>query len=614
MVHDFPNNYYQLFSAKKDFVLLETSKYDMENYRTFLFIDPVEILQIYSVDEVPELFQKIDHYLSKGYYLAGYFAYECGYHFEKISPKTTFVNPIAWLGIYHQPIIFNHLTGVFEFSAEVLNSDPNGSCFLGESKLSKLRFNISKPDYLKKIKQIEDFILQGDTYQINFTGKYDFVFDGSIFALYNSLKNKQNVAYGALIKADSRYILCFSPELFFRLKNGKITTKPMKGTAKRGKTDQEDLLIQEWLEGDKKNRAENLMIVDLLRNDLGRISEIGSVKVRDLFSVEKYQTLFQMTSTIEAKVRAELNYYEIFKSIFPCGSVTGAPKIRSMQIIDELETSNRGVYTGAIGYFSPQREAIFNVAIRTPIISGNKGEMGVGSGIVYDSISKNEYTECQLKAHFLSVEYQEFELLETILWDKGYRLLENHIERINLSGKYFDYQLEVDSLIFHLMQNDRQLKNGTKYKVRLKINRYGEATIENSIIEECSQSKAHFVLLSDQKTDSNDILLYHKTTNRHFYDRMFQKALDEGCADMIFLNEKNQVTEGAISNIFIENNGCLITPPVECGLLNGVYRRYLLKERPNTIEKIITVKDLKAAEAIYICNSIRGLRRVRLKV
>lgn len=615
MYKDIPINYYQLVSGQKDFVLLETSRYDRENYRTLLFIEPIQILEIFSPTEVPYLFQKIDHYLTQGLYLAGYFAYECGYYFEKIAQTATYDEPIAWFGVYRQPIIFDHRTGSFDFPEGVKNhlkNGPSDNCLLADFKLDQFRFSISEPEYLKKINQIKNYILAGDTYQINFTGKYNFDFRGSILALYNSLKNKQSVSYGALINSGSRDILCFSPELFFRLNNGKIIVKPMKGTAKRGKTYHEDLDIQEWLRNDPKNQAENLMIVDLLRNDLGRIAEIGSVSVPEMFAVEKYPTLFQMTSTIEAKVRPEVNYYEIFQSIFPCGSVTGAPKIRSMQIINELETNHRGIYTGAVGYFSPQNEAVFNVVIRTLKINGVQGEMGIGSGIVYDSMPQTEYEECQLKAFFLITEFQEFELIETILWDNDYHLLEYHLERLGLSAKYFDYPLEVESLIVLLRQNSRLLKKGTKYKVRLKLSRQGELTFENNIIEVQSQPVSPLITLSDQKTNSNNLFLYHKTTNRHFYNQTLQEAIKAGFTDVIFTNEKNQVTEGAISNIFIEKNGLLITPPMECGLLNGVYRRYLLKEKPNTVEKVITIPDLKSAGAIYICNAIRGLRKVNL--
>ncbi|MEK6571444.1 MAG: bifunctional anthranilate synthase component I family protein/class IV aminotransferase, partial [Bacteroidota bacterium] len=265
------------------------------------------------------------------------------------------------------------------------------------------------------------------------------------------------------MKSKDREILCLSPELFFRYKDGTIVTKPMKGTAQRGKTLEEDLQQASWLRHDEKNRAENLMIVDLLRNDLGRICEIGTVNVEELFSVEKYQTLFQMTSTISGRVKNGTTYLEILRSLFPSGSVTGAPKIRSMRIIHELEESPRGVYTGAIGYFSPANEAVFNVAIRTIVIRGNTGEMGVGSGIVFDSVPEDEYSECELKGQFLTVPYGEFELLETMLWDNGYPFLARHLKRLNESAQYFDYVCDVENLREQLLDLSRSFTHGKKY-------------------------------------------------------------------------------------------------------------------------------------------------------
>ena len=613
MHNDFPAEYYQLLNKKENFVLLETSRYDKENYRTFLFIDPRETLQIYAVDEVPDLFARIEQYLTQDYYLAGYFGYECGYHFEQIAETTTSSHPIAWFGVYHEPIIFNHLTGTWENSCpKVLNPSSDDNFLLHEYELSNIRLNISRQDYYRKIADIKNYILAGDTYQVNFTAKYNFDFQGSALALYETLKKKQRISYGAFINSNGKNILCFSPELFFRLKDNKIITRPMKGTVKRGRTCEEDLLLQDWLRTDEKNRAENLMIVDLLRNDLGRVAEVGSVKVRELFSVEKYQTLFQMTSTIEGKAQEGLSYYAIFKSIFPSGSVTGAPKISSMQIIHELEPHRRGIYTGAIGYFSPAKEATFNVAIRTLVIDENKGRMGIGSGIVYDSIPGDEYAECELKAQFLTAPQEEFELIETILWDNGYRLLEKHINRISQSAKYFDYPCDINSLISGLRENSQSFVKGKRYKVRLKLNRYGEASSENMAIDEDLKSNSAVIILSNLRTDSNNKFLYHKTTNRHLYNEMYQKAINNGFADIIFMNERGQITEGATSNIFIKKDNHLITPPIECGLLNGVYRQYLIETQPNAREKVLSLKDLKEAKAIYICNAIRGLREVEL--
>ena len=435
MFRQLPAECYQFLKQQRDYVLLETSKFDSENYRTLLFYDPITILKINSLAEITHLFAEVETHLAKGYYLAGFLDYECGYHFEEVLSKLNPTQPVAWFGVYHQPLVFNHRAGCFENLSAATAAHFGTLQFESEAyNLSQLKLMITNSDYLEKLQRIREDIIAGDVYQIDFTTKYKFNFSGSVIDLYNDLRKQQPVPYGALINYENRQILSFSPELFFKLKASKIMTKPMKGTAPRGKTSHEDAQLHEWLRHDEKNRAENLMIVDLLRNDLGRIASIGSVAVPEIFTVARYPTLFQMTSTVTAELPPNLKYYDIFKALFPCGSVTGAPKIRAMQIINELENEPRGVYTGAIGYFAPGGKAVFNVPIRTLVINGERGEMGVGSGIVYDSVPEAEYAECCLKAKFLRTDDKEFKLIETILWDQGYRMLSQHIVRIQSIG------------------------------------------------------------------------------------------------------------------------------------------------------------------------------------
>jgi para-aminobenzoate synthetase/4-amino-4-deoxychorismate lyase len=611
--HDLPHEYYHLLLGRDDAVLLETSKYDADNHRTFLFIDPIRTLKIHSVDQVPGLIADVEKHRTAGYYLAGYFAYDCGYHFEDIAPASTSEVPIASFGVFRSPIVFDHLKAEdkgLPLRLHSLVSDEKPAT--DQYVISQLRLDMSEGEYSEKLEQIKEYILSGDTYQINFTTRYRFDFEGSTLALYEDLKRKQRVPYGAFIRSDGRDILCFSPELFFRYRDGTITTKPMKGTANRGRTSEEDRYWESWLRQDEKNRAENLMIVDLLRNDVGRISEIGSVSVRDLFSPEQYHTLFQMTSTIEGKVRSDTTYYDIFRSLFPCGSVTGAPKIRSMQIIHELEEAPRGVYTGAIGYFSPNDEAMFNVSIRTLVVDGNKGEMGVGSGIVFGSIPEEEYAECELKARFLTAPAEEFALIETMLWDDGFPFLERHIRRLQDSACYFDYPCNVDTILLELNEVSRTFLDGEKHKVRLRLDYSGNIFIEHSVIDE--DSKPSTVALSTARTNSSDRFLFHKTTNRRFYDDFFRRASEKGLTDIIFMNEKDQITEGTRNNIAVRIGRGLVTPPVDCGLLNGVYRQHLLETQPNIVERVLTADDLHNADAIYICNAVRGMREASLHV
>ncbi len=614
MVYSFPSECYTLLNTASDLVFLETCRFDRENYRSWLFMNPLTVLQIYAISELPKLFSEIEAYLSHQYYVAGYFNYECGYHFENISASPCHSNkPLAWFGVYPAPVVFNHLTG--EWEQGFPGSAPFNSCqSLTEGyTINNSEFVFSAATYHQKIDRIKKYILAGDVYQVNFTGKYHFLFEGSSSALYHSIRAKQEVSYAAYIKADDLTVLSYSPELFFRRDNSLIMTKPMKGTAPRGKTLEEDFRLTEQLRRDSKNQAENLMIVDLLRNDLGRIAATGSVKVPELFSIEKYQTLLQMTSTITAKLPAEVSYYELFRSLFPCGSVTGAPKIRAMQIINELETEPRGIYTGAIGYFGPDAQAVFNVPIRTLVLSGNQGEMGVGSGVVFDSDPDSEYRECKLKANFFMVNQPEFQLIETMLWDQGYPFLDKHRHRLKQSAEYFDYLLNLDELESRVNEVTRSFGPGRKYKVRLTLGQSGRINITSGEITEEKQPVNLYVRLADIQTDSHDLFLYHKTTNRLLYDRMYREGVQQGLTDVIFMNERKEITEGAISNVLIERNGRLLTPPLVCGLLNGVYRRHLLETLPNIAERVITENDLHHADGIYICNAVRGLRKVILK-
>lgn len=610
MYHDFPHRLVRHLLGREGVILLESSKYDDLNYRSFLFHEPVTSLRIYSVDEIPQLMDHIDHHLGNGRWVAGYFGYECGFHFENIAPLPSSNIPLASFGVYAAPLIFNHLTGYFEngpapTTEGTLDSPP------GQAPRD-LRIDLSLEEYVNAVTRIKNHLHAGDTYQINFTTKYRFTFEGDPVGLYEDLRMKQRVPYGAFINIDSRHILCHSPELFFRISDGMITTKPMKGTVKRGRTAEEDRTLQDWLRNDGKSRAENVMIVDLLRNDLGRICQVGSIHVPELFGVERYDTLHQMTSTVTGKLRPGVSRYELLKSIFPCGSVTGAPKIRSMQIIHELESGNRGVYTGAIGFFSPDGPATFNVAIRTLVLDGNSGEMGVGSGIVADSVAADEYEECKLKAHFLTTPLVQFDILESLLWDDGFPFLGQHLIRISRSAAYFDYACNTNELREKLLRLGRSFDPGKKYKVRLTLSRTGTPAIESRPVDQEPGTSFRYVAISDMRTSSEDVFLYHKTTNRRLYDEMHEKATRNGLAEMIFLNENDEVTEGAISNIFIKNGNTLITPPVQCGLLPGIYRQHVIGTQSNVLEKALTVNDLRQAEALFVCNSVRGMRQVYL--
>ncbi|NTV47000.1 MAG: aminodeoxychorismate synthase component I [Chlorobiales bacterium] len=593
-------------------VFLETTKPSEDNNQSYLFSDPVELLIARSADDLPEVFSRIEEAIANGFYVAGFLSYEAGYHFE---PKTlsaqhtsTDKTPHAWFGLYNEPITLNPLAN----EVQSLVPDSEGKDLAGHfHQIENLKFTLTKDIYRKKIDAIKSYIQTGDVYQINFTGKFTFDFEGDPVSLYSALRQKQPVPYSAFIKTEEATILSFSPELFFRIDDAVIQTKPMKGTILRGLTPDEDARLAETLRESGKNRAENLMIVDLLRNDIGRVCKKGSVEVTDLFRVETYKTLHQMTSTVKGVLRDEVRFYDLFKAIYPCGSVTGAPKIRAMQLISELESETRGVYTGAIGFITPKRDAVFNVAIRTVVINDGKGEMGSGSGVVWDSDAGEEYRECELKAAFLSGMQEDFELIETMLWDGGYPLLERHLARLARSATHFGYAFNDEAVRKELEREAELFESGKKYKVRLTLDRAGSIKLESVSIE-LLQNVPLQVCLARKRIDSQSTFLYHKTTRRKLYDDLFKKATEKGFADVLFMNEQNHITEGAISNVVIRKAGVFFTPPVESGLLPGVFREHFLAIQKDVVEKVLTLDDLRKADEVWICNAVRGLRKVRL--
>ena len=588
---------------QKTFVFLESTKRDVPNRFSYIFVHPLDVIKCYRLDKIKDAFAQLQNYLNQGYYAAGFFSYETGYGFENLyQAKKNYRFPLIWLGIFKERIVL---------PSPLKGEEVGGG---GKYRVKNLRLNISKKDYLNSIAKIKDFIRAGETYQVNYTMKYKFDFEGSPYKLYQTLRNNQSVSYSAFIKTKDFKVLSFSPELFFRKKGDEISVKPMKGTMERGRNTKEDRINKSKLKFDIKNNAENIMIVDLLRNDLGVVSQTGSVEVPNIFTVEKYETLFQMTSTVKSRLKENLSLYRFFSAIFPSGSVTGAPKIRTMQIIKELEKEERKVYTGAVGFFTPEKKAVFNVAIRTLLLEGKRAEMGIGSGIVQDSDAVSEYEECKLKADFLVNPRPEFRLIETILWSKktGFFLLQEHLKRLKKSASYFNFHYNRKHLRALLSELRKQFNDKFLYKVRLLLDKSGDIslTLTPTLPPE---GGGKLVAISKFRTDSKNIFLYHKTTNRKLYNAEYKKYKKLGFYDVLFRNEKGEITEGAISNIFVKIGKFYWTPPLDCGLLNGVYRRYLLKRKANFCEKVLTLRELKNAEEIYLTNSVRGINKVDLK-
>jgi para-aminobenzoate synthetase/4-amino-4-deoxychorismate lyase len=385
----------------------------------------------------------------------------------------------------------------------------------------------------------------------------------------------------------------------------------MKGTAKRGRWADEDAELLAEFKENAKERAENLMIVDLLRNDMGRVSETGSVHVDSLFDIEQLETVQQMTSTITSQLKPGTSIVELFRALFPCGSVTGAPKKRTMEIIAELEDSPRGLYTGCIGYLSPGQEAVFSVAIRTVVIDrdSGRGELGLGSGITWDSVAGREYEECLAKGRFVWYQVPEFKLLESLLFEEGsgYFLLERHLQRLCRSAAYFGFAIAQETLRKILEKRAVALQG--PHKVRLLLSRSGAFSIECEPISGEREQGLTTITYAEARVDSSNPFLYHKTDNRSFYTtELLNKP---GCVDVIFLNERNEITEGANHNIVLRVKGELVTPRLDSGLLPGTFREELLAVG-EIREQTLTRRDLDQAEEIYLINSVRRWRKVRL--
>lgn len=555
-----------------------------------LLHSPIESVVARSIDEVLAAIVRLDQAVRDGKYIAGYLAYEAGYAFETSLKYLSFSlsEPLIWFGIYNQIHSFGDLP----------SPEPE--------RLLNAAFGIDRALYTEQIKRIRDYIARGDTYQVNFTDALTFSYSGTPFDLFLRLRSVQEVKYSAYLNIGGHAIASLSPELFFRLEGRNLTMKPMKGTAPRGRTTVEDREVAAWLASDEKNRAENVMIVDLIRNDMGRICETGSIAPKRLFEVERYATIHQLTSTVEGRLRPEVGLKDLLRAIFPSGSVTGAPKIRTMQIIHELERNPRGVYTGAIGYFGPQA-AEMNVAIRTAVLQAGKGHVGVGSGITYESVAENEYDECLWKARFLSAQPQEFRLIETMRWDgSSYHALDLHIARLKDSTEYFAFACDESQVRGALCAYSAHLTGPAR--VRLTLDRSGELQITHASLP----TPFARVALAAKRVSSSDRFLFHKTTNRALYNYMHVAAQRQGLDDVLFFNERGELTEGCIHNVVLNIGERLFTPKLDCGLLPGTERARLLASGEAT-ERVLRLEDLKAARKVLLCNSVRGVYEVAVE-
>ncbi|UOQ48196.1 aminodeoxychorismate synthase component I [Gracilibacillus caseinilyticus] len=555
------------------------------------FIDPVQIWKTDNIHQIHRIFQEIEAYLNNGYYIAGFVSYEAAPAFDPAyEVNTDHKLPLVWFAAYDKMV--NDQEIVAEQSLQYLSDWHNTTDF---------------QQYHKHINQIKNAIAEGNTYQVNYTTRLEATFNGSAYHYYQQLLANQHASYSAFLDIGSQQILSVSPELFFAVENGVITTKPMKGTIKRGKTFEEDQHLKKALRHSKKDQAENVMIVDLLRNDLGRIAKPGTVQVKSLFDIETYPTVHQMTSTITAELETE-TIFEWFRALFPCGSITGAPKVETMKYIATLENTPREVYCGAIGWISPDRSATFNVPIRTVIINEGKATYGTGGGITWDSSSKGEYQELQHKAEILKQKREEISLIESLLLENGeFPLLEEHMSRLANSAQYFGFSFSENNVRTKLLALAAEYQSDT-YKVRLLYHRNGEIKINSQVIATVQQPVS--AIIAPFPVNKDEIYLYHKTTRRTTYDSISEHQPANAFTSLLW-NKDRYVTEFTIGNVVIEKNGEFFTPPVSDGLLPGTFRQRLLQE--NRIkEKSILVDDLGDYDQVWFINSVRGWLKVTI--
>ncbi len=575
--------------------------------RTILCDDP---------DEVDAALARIDAAAEAGCHVAIVADYELGYWLEPMALGRHYPSrrPLLCGYVFRRA---KDLDGneVADFLAAHRAALPPSRRIAGIADLQPM---LDEAGYLAAVRRILAYIAEGDCYQVDFTFPLRFRHFGDPLALYAKLRMAQPVHHGAYLQLPGRTLLSLSPELFVERCGDCLTTRPMKGTAPRGADAAKDAAYRDELAASEKNRAENLMIVDLIRNDLGRLARLGSVRVDRLFEIEPYPTVWQMTSTVSASV-PERSLGTIFRALFPCGSVTGAPKIRAMQIAAELEPGPRGAYTGAIGYLRPGGDFSFNVPIRTlSLLPDGTGTLGIGSGIVADSDPAGELIECGWKARFATGIAAEFQLIETLLLDpdrqEGYPLLEAHLHRLAASARYFAFHCDTDRVRAALFAHARTLDAAGRQRIRLLLDRDGGISIRSTAV--VSASEEVHVVPARQRVDSRDLFRYHKTTVRHEYEaELLRLAALPQVFDAIFCNERGELCEGARSNIYLCFDGVLHTPPESAGLLSGVMRRELLREQPMPIiERTLYPHDLERADALYISNAVRGLQRARLVV
>ena len=583
----------------------------------------VRTLACHRPQDFNPMLEQMQQALQDGLHAVGLFSYELAAQFQGALARAT-TQPLA------QVLLFERCERLSATQVDAWLARRAAECALSSvpdapeaqcAGVAAVRAGTDAAAFFEAIAQIHAYLEAGDTYQVNYTYRLQFCTYGPLLALYRKLRARQPVPYGALIVLpDGASVLSFSPELFLRNTDGHLTARPMKGTAAVSGDPVLDRQRAAALALDAKNRAENLMIVDLLRNDLGRIATLGSVRVPQLFEVNAFGNVLQMTSTIEAELQPELTLAALFAALYPCGSITGAPKHRTMQIIDQIEPAARGLYTGAIGWFEQARgmqrigDFCLSVPIRTlvldpPQADGTRpGQMGVGAGIVYDSNAADEFDECLLKASFLTAAPTDFGLFETMYATRreGYRHLERHLLRLQASARHFGFAHD-DSAIRAALESTRaQLPDLLPCRVRLDLGQDGGCTTQGAPLAPLPPVVR--LLLAAAPVDIGSMLLQHKISVRSTYDLAWRAAETQGAFDMLFRNTEGELTEGARSSLFLMLDGRWYTPPLAAGVLPGIMRGVLLDDPHwQATERRLTLADLQAADKIVLCNALRGV-------
>jgi para-aminobenzoate synthetase/4-amino-4-deoxychorismate lyase len=570
--------------------------------RSFALADPVGVLEARRPDEVAPTIAAAEAATARGLWAAGFVAYEAAPGLDRDlvvrdrQPGDPFHDlPLAWFALFDGRI------GVEPFEPSGPEERPGGSPW---------RASVDLPGYEAAVARIRELIAAGQTYQVNHTMRLRAQVRGDERGLYRDLALAQRGAYAAYLNSGRYRVLSASPELFFRVDDSRVTTRPMKGTAARGRWLEEDEGVAARLVASDKDRAENAMIVDLLRNDLGRVARAGTVETSRMFEPERYETVWQLTSTVTAELESGTPIVDVFRALFPSGSVTGAPKVSTMRIIRELEDSPRGVYCGAIGYLAPngsgEPRANFSVAIRTVVVDSRAGsaEYGVGGGITFDSSAAAEYDEALAKARVLSASRPAFDLLESIRHDpdEGFRHLPEHLERVGSSARYFGYRFDAEAAVAACKRAVEE--SDAPLRVRLTLGRDGAVAVTTGAIEPNADRRVRLAV-DDDPVDPSDVFLFHKTTLRAPYERRRAKRPDVD--DVVLVNTRGEATESTMANLAVLLDGEWVTPPIDAGLLPGSSRAVLLRE--GTLrERRVSIEELRAADDVALVSSVRGWR------